>query len=68
MRSSSGTVVCMSDANELLDAQIENQGIGVVSVKDGTIFKFTSQILKKLLDASTKSGEAIVFLRHQRPS
>ncbi len=64
----------VKDANDsiadLLQAQISNQGVGVVSVSDGTVLCFTAAVLSKLLaDAlGHEKKQAVVFVKHQRPA
>ena len=55
---------------ELMQAQIDSQGVGVVSVKDGTVFMLTTKTLEYLLDQAKKGKEqtAVVFIKHQRLS
>ncbi len=56
------------DINDVIDAQISNQGVGVVSVKDGTTLVFTTACLERLLAQSRAEGRVIVLVRHQRPA
>ncbi len=57
------------NAIEVLKTGAELQGVGVVTVKDGTIFMFTAARLQQLLQRAQASPQkqALVFVRQPRP-
>lgn len=63
----------MSDGNEkdgqlasmVMDAQLRQQGIGCIQVKDGQVFLFSEYVLEKLLEQSRSHPDkcALVFIK-----
>lgn len=55
------------DINDIFDYQIKNQGVGVVTVKDGYVLKFTETMLQFLLDKAQESPakQCVIFVQHQ---
>lgn len=55
----------MIDVQEVLFDRIERDGVGVITVEDGTIFGFTAAVLRRLLsDAESREEQkVIVFVK-----
>lgn len=55
---------------EVFDLQMKTQGVGVITVKDGTAFLFSAPVLEKLLEAArqNKDQRAMVFIKREVPS
>lgn len=54
-------------AKELM-SRVDQDGVGVITVDDGTILAFTTATLQSLLDASQTSGKALIFVQRHVPS
>jgi hypothetical protein len=56
-----------ADLGEVFDMQMQSQAVGVVTVDDGTVFLFSTEVLEALLTKSIESGQgkAMVFVKHQ---
>lgn len=52
------------NARDILD-QADRDGVAVVSVSDGTVFTFTADMLRDLLEQSEETGRVVVFVKHQ---
>lgn len=58
----------MSDTDgtvsDLVSAQIQHQGVSVISTHDGTTFVFPLQILEQMIDRARVMGKVLVFVKH----
>lgn len=56
----------MAEVNELIDDQVERQGVSCIRVSDGHVMTFTREMLEKLLARALESGtgRVIVFVKH----
>lgn len=52
-----------SKLGEVVDAQIEQQGVAAFSVTDGTVLVLTFETLMVLLPMAEKEGRVIVFAK-----
>lgn len=58
MSNADGTV------SDLVEAQIQHQGVSVISTRDGTTFVFTLQILEQMIERARAMGKVLVFVKH----
>ncbi len=56
------------DLSELVEAQIESQGVSCLSATDGHVLTFTLELLERLVARARESGRVIVFVKTQVPS
>lgn len=54
----------MSDLAELINDQLEQQGVSVIRVSDGHVLTFTAETLARLQEAAKKTGRVVVFVKH----
>ncbi len=52
-----------ADISDLMEAQLQHQGVGCVRVSDGHVFTFTSATLEAMVEKARESGKVIVFVR-----
>jgi hypothetical protein len=53
------------DAAELLDLQVQRNGVAVASVSDGTVFTFRKATLQALMDKNPTSDQVVIFVQHR---
>ena len=53
-----------SDVTDIIDAQIEAQGVSCLKVDDGHVLTFTKEMLEQLLSRAEKSGRVVLFIQH----
>ncbi len=54
----------MSDVNELIEAQIQSQGVSAIKVSDGHVFTFTLETLQRMVEQAQATGRVVVFVKH----
>lgn len=47
----------------ITEAQLAQQRVGAVKVKDGELFTFTTEVLAALLERSRKAGRVVVLVK-----
>lgn len=50
--------------NDLIEMQLETQGVATLPATNGRIFVFTTAVLEQLLTKSLSNGRVVLFVKH----
>ena len=56
------------DVVELLETQVESQGVACLTVSDGHVMMFPLETLERLVERAREKGKAIIFIKTGVPS